>query len=161
MNKTQVSVSIAAIFLGASSIVFAADTATTSTTKEPLAQSSTSVEKNVTRDPDSKGLNNASNRLEANQDKIEAKRAAKAERRLEKAKKAEKMEEAKKAEKMEKAEKAEKMEKAEKAEKIEKAEKVEKMEKAERPEKVERVEKAERPEKVERVEKVDRPEKVK
>ena len=152
MNKTQVSVSIAAIFLGASSIVFAADTATTSTTKEPLAQSSTSVEKNVTRDPDSKGLNNASNRLEANQDKIEAKRAAKAERRLEKAKKAEKMEEAKK---------AEKMEKAEKAEKIEKAEKVEKMEKAERPEKVERVEKAERPEKVERVEKVDRPEKVK
>ena len=149
MNKTQVSVSIAAIFLGASSIVFAADTATT---KEPLAQSSTSVEKNVTRDPDSKGLNNASNRLEANQDKIEAKRAAKAERRLEKAKKAEKMEEAKKAEKIEKAEKAEKMEKAEK---------VEKMEKAERPEKVERVEKAERPEKVERVEKVDRPEKVK
>ena len=140
MNKTQVSVSIAALFLGASSIVFAADTATT---KEPLAQSSTSVEKNVTRDPDSKGLNNASNRLEANQDKIEAKRAAKAERRLEKAKKAEKMEEAKKAEKMEK------------------AEKVEKMEKAERPEKVERVEKAERPEKVERVEKVDRPEKVK
>ena len=142
MNKTQVSVSIAAIFLGASSMVFAADTATT---KEPLAQSSTSVEKNVTRDPDSKGLNNASNRLEANQDKIEAKRAAKAERRLEKAKKAEKMEEAKKAEKIEKAEKAEKMEKAEK---------VEKMEKAERPEKVERVEKAERPEKVDRPEKV-------
>ena len=152
MNKTQIAVSIAALFLGASSIVFAADTATTSTTKEPLAQSSTSVEKNVTRDPDSKGLNNASNRLEANQDKIEAKRAAKAERRLEKAKKAEKMEEAKKAEKMEEAKKAEKMEKAEK---------VEKMEKAERPEKVERVEKAERPEKVERVEKVDRPEKVK
>ena len=145
MNKTQVSVSIAAIFLGASSIVFAADTATTSTTKEPLAQSSTSVEKNVTRDPDSKGLNNASNRLEANQDKIEAKRAAKAERRLEKAKKAEKMEKAKKAEKMEEAKTAEKMEKAEK---------VEKMEKTERPEKVERVEKAERPEKVDRPEKV-------
>ena len=134
MNKTQVSVSIAAIFLGASSIVLAADTATS---KEPLAQSSTSVEKNVTRDPSSKGLNNASNRLEANQDKIEAKRAAKAERRLEKAKKAEKLE---KAEKMEKAEKVEKMEK---------------MEKAERPEKIERVEK------VERVERVDRPEKVK
>ena len=111
MNKTQVSVSIAALFLGASSIVFAADTATTSTTKEPLAQSSTSVEKNVTRDPDSKGLNNASNRLEANQDKIEAKRAAKAERRLEKekAKKAEKLEKAKKTEKAEEAEKAEKM----------------------------------------------------
>ena len=145
MNKTQIAVSIAALFLGASSIVFAADTATTSTTKEPLAQSSTSVEKNVIRDPDSKGLNNASNRLEANQDKIEAKRAAKAQRRLEKAKKAEKMEEAKKAEKIEKAEKAEKMEKAEK---------VEKMEKAERPEKVERVEKAERPEKVDRPEKV-------
>ncbi len=142
MNKTQIAVSIAALFLGASSMVFAADTATT---KEPLAQSSTSVEKNVTRDPDSKGLNNASNRLEANQDKIEAKRAAKAQRRLEKAKKAEKMEEAKKAEKIEKAEKAEKMEKAEK---------VEKMEKAERPEKVERVEKAERPEKVDRPEKV-------
>ena len=148
MNKTQIAVSIAALFLGASSMVFAADTATT---KEPLAQSSTSVEKNVTRDPDSKGLNNASNRLEANQDKIEAKRAAKAQRRLEKAKKAEKMEEAKKAEKIEKAEKAEKMEKAEKAEKMEK---VEKMEKAERPEKVERVEKAERPEKVDRPEKV-------
>ena len=136
MNKTQIAVSIAALFLGASSMVFAADTATT---KEPLAQSSTSVEKNVTRDPDSKGLNNASNRLEANQDKIEAKRAAKAQRRLEKAKKAEKIEEAKKAEKIEKAEKAEK---------------AEKMEKAERPEKVERVEKAERPEKVDRPEKV-------
>ena len=115
MNKTQVSVSIAAIFLGASSVVFAADTATT---REPLAQSSTSVEKNVTRDSDSKGLNNASNRLEANQDKIEAKRAAKAERRLEKAKKAEKIE------------------------------KMEKMEKAERPEKVERVERLDRPERV-------------
>ena len=124
MNKTQVSVSIAAIFLGASSIVFAADTATTSTTKEPLAQSSTSVEKNVTRDPDSKGLNNASNRLEANQDKIEAKRAAKAERRLEKAKKAEKMEKAKKAEKIEKVEKIEKMEKAERPEKVERPEKL-------------------------------------
>ena len=145
MNKTQIAVSIAALFLGASSIVFAADTATTSTTKEPLAQSSTSVEKNVIRDPDSKGLNNASNRLEANQDKIEAKRAAKAERRLEKAKKAEKLE---KAEKAEEAEKAEKMEEAEKAEKMEKMEKAEKMEKTERPEKVERVEKVERPEKV-------------
>ncbi len=130
MNKTQIAVSIAALFLGASSMVFAADTATT---KEPLAQSTTSVDKNLTRDSDSKGLNNASTRLEANQDKIEAKKAARAEKRLDKAKRAEKLEKAKKAED------------TEKAEKVQKAEKVEK---AERPEKAERVEKAERPEKV-------------
>jgi hypothetical protein len=140
MNKTQLSVSLAALFLGASGMVFAADTTTTTTIKEPLTQSATSVEKNITRDSDSKGLNNASTHLETNQDKIEARKAARAEKRLDKAKRAEKLE---------------------KAEKAEKVEKVERVEKAERPEKVERVEKAERPEKVERVEKVERPEKVK
>ena len=97
MNKTQISVSLAALFLGASSLVFAADTATT---KEPLAQSTTSVEKNLTRDSDSKGLNNASTRLETNQDRIEAKKAARA-AKLEKAKHAEKLEKVKKAEKAE------------------------------------------------------------
>jgi hypothetical protein len=137
MNKTQLSVSLAALFLGASGMVFAADTTTTTTIKEPLTQSATSVEKNITRDSDSKGLNNASTHLETNQDKIEARKAARAEKRLDKAKRAEKLE------------------------KAEKVEKVERVEKAERPEKVERVEKVERPEKVERVEKVERPEKVK
>jgi hypothetical protein len=137
MNKTQLSVSLAALFLGASGMVFAADTTTTTTIKEPLTQSATSVEKNITRDSDSKGLNNATTHLETNQDKIEARKAARAEKRLDKAKRAEKLE------------------------KAEKVEKVERVEKAERPEKVERVEKAERPEKVERVEKVERPEKVK
>ena len=130
MNKTQLSASIAALFLGVSSMVFAADT---TTTKEPLAQSSTSVGNNVTRDSDSKGLNNAAARLETNQDKIEARKAARAERRLDRSKRNEKLEKAKKAEKVER---AEKMEKMDKAERVEKTERPEKIEKAERPEKV-------------------------
>ena len=75
MNKTKISALLAAICLGSSSLVFAADI--TATTKEPLSQSITSVEKNLTRDVDSKGLNNALNRLETNQDRLEAKKLPK------------------------------------------------------------------------------------
>ena len=146
MNKTQISVAVAAVVLGAASLVFAAD----ATIKVPLNQSTSSLGKNVTRDSDSKELNNASTRIEQNQDRLETKKAARAEKRLDAEKRLGNAKRAENAEKTEKAEKVEQVEKAERAEKAERVEKVERVENVERPEKVERVEKVERPEKVER-----------
>ena len=127
MNKTQISIFIASLYLGASGLVLAEDT--TITVNEPISQAVISVDKNLTRDPDNKGLKNAAARLETNQDRIQEKRDSKAE----------------KLDKVKKAEKLEKSAKFEKAARLEKTEKVEKLEKAERPEKVEKVD---RPEKV-------------
>ena len=89
MIRTKISIAVALVCLGIAGSSYAADAATTTTTsttatgttgtttsitatKTPLSQSTISVQKNLTRDADSKGLTNASNRLEANQDKIEA-----------------------------------------------------------------------------------------
>lgn len=164
MNVNKISLAVAVICLSIAGTSYAADSTSTTAivnansstpaeTKAPLSQSTTSVQKNLTRDADSKGLNNASNRLESNQDKIEARKAERAEKRLTKAEKAELKKADKAADKTEDA--AEHSEKhADKAERAEKrTDKAERTEKAERVEKTERVEKAERPQKVERPEK--------
>lgn len=51
----------------------------------PLTQGTTSVDKNLKRDPDNKGLQNADQRLQTNQNRLEA-RKAKVETRVDTAK---------------------------------------------------------------------------
>lgn len=157
MNTTKISIAVASIFLGMASAAFAADTAstttdTTATTKEPLSQSTTSVDKNLARDADSKGLNNATTRLETNQDRIEADKTVRTQKRLDKAKYESHPHHVKSSEKLSagktKVEKAGHFEKTLSTEKIDHAEKLERTEKIDRPEKVDRIEKVERPEKV-------------
>lgn len=84
MNKTKISLAVAVIFLSITGASYAADSTSTTETKTPLSQSTTSVQKNLTRDADSKGLSNASNRLETNQNKIKAHKSLRAEKRLSK-----------------------------------------------------------------------------
>lgn len=48
--------------------------------KKPLDQARTSVEKNLEKDPDNKGLQNAAERLKENQERIEARKNEKRER---------------------------------------------------------------------------------
>ena len=133
MNKIKITVAVTTIFLGFSGLSHGADT---TTAKTPLSQSTISVDKNLIRDSDNKGLANASTRLETNQDRIEAQQATRSAKRLDTVKRT-----GKTADKT--AIKAEKAARAEKAAHVEKAERIEK---AERPEKVERPEKIERPE---------------
>ena len=135
MNKIKITVAVTTIFLGFSGLSHGADT---TTAKTPLSQSTISVDKNLVRESDNKGLTNAGTRLETNQDRIEAKQAVRSTKRLDKAKHT-----GKTADKA--AIKAEKGARADKATHIDKAvhvEKAERIEKAERPEKVERPEKS-------------------
>jgi hypothetical protein len=81
---------------------------TTGTVKKPLSQAIKSVGKNLSKDPDNKGLQNASEKLDANQQKIEERRADRIE----------------KSGSIEKADKVDKVDKVEKVEKIEKLEKI-------------------------------------
>ncbi len=46
------------------------------TANQPVSQGAASVNKNLTRDPDNKGLQNAAERLQENEAKVAAKRAA-------------------------------------------------------------------------------------
>lgn len=98
MNHTKTSILVAILSLAAFHLAYAADDVDT---KAPLSQSTQSVNKNLTRDPDSKGLTNASKRLEANEDKIEAHK----DEMKDKATRAEKVERAQKPERPERPEK--------------------------------------------------------
>lgn len=69
MNNTRISLVVAILSLFTINASFAADEVDT---KTPLSQSTQSVNKNLARDPDNKGLTNASKRLETNDEKIEA-----------------------------------------------------------------------------------------
>lgn len=89
---------------------------TTGTVKKPLSQAIDSVGKNLSKDPDNRGLQNAAERLDANQQKIEERRAE----RIEKSGGVEKVDKVDKVEKVEKVDKVEKIEKVEKVEKVEK-----------------------------------------
>lgn len=53
-------------------------------TKQPLDQAMESVDKNLARDPDNKGLQNAAERLQTNKERHEEKREAKEQKRHEK-----------------------------------------------------------------------------
>jgi hypothetical protein len=65
------------IGMAALALVFSAASAqtTTPTTQTPLTQGITSVDKNLERDPDNKGLQTASERLRINQERLEEQKA--------------------------------------------------------------------------------------
>ncbi len=88
MYKLKFAIAVgSALLLGAASASYAADKPTTGSTTStnpthvPLSQGVTSVNSNLAKDPDNKGLQNASEKLEANQTRIAEKRADQAEKR--------------------------------------------------------------------------------
>ena len=91
------------------------------TANQPVTQGEASVDKNLNKNKDNKGLQNADQRLEANQAKIAAKRAD-ADKTADTAK-----------QKKNKAERHERMENHERMEKMERMEKVERPDRIERP----------------------------
>ena len=139
MNKIKIVVAIATIYTGFSGMSYAADASTT--VKEPLSQATTSVGKNLTRDPDSKGLNNANSRLQTNEERLDTKQTTITEKSLNKTKHTAKKEHTDHTDKHADISKI-------KATKAERADKAQRIDKASRPEKAERPEKVERPERV-------------
>lgn len=138
MHKTNIAIAVGTLFfLCAAGTSYAADT----DAKQPLDQAVKSVDKNLAKDPDNKGLQNAAGRLQTNKERHDKKRAEKDARH--KAKVAEK--DAKRQAKMN-----ERAEKNPEHRDAERTEKMEHMEKSSRPEKMERPEKAERPGKMDR-----------
>lgn len=74
MYKTKIAIAVGTLFLlGVASTSYAADPAT----KQPLDQAIKSVDKNLVKDPDNKGLQNAAGRLQTNKERHEKKRAEK------------------------------------------------------------------------------------
>lgn len=99
------------LLLGGAGTSYAADSAA----KQPLDQAIKSVDKNLAKDPDNKGLNNAAERLQTNQERHNKKRAAQLAKRHEKREmKMEKRLEHERTERPEKAERPEKVERPEK-----------------------------------------------
>ena len=139
MYKTKIAITVGAVFF-CSAASYAADT--TSQAK-PLEQAVASIDKNLAKDTDNKGLPNAKEHLQANQKRQETRDA----KHIEKDESSETTEKAEHTAKTEHAEKAEHVDKAEKTEKAEHIEKAEHVEKAEKPEKAEHLVKVERPEK--------------
>lgn len=127
MIKTRNSVLFGSMLLIAAATSYAAPTET----RAPLSQAQESIDKNLQKNPDNKGLQNAAERLEINKQRQEAKRAEQEAKR-----------------------KAKKIEKKDKAQK--KAEKAARHEKPMHPEKMDRPGKMERPEKIDRPEKMER-----
>lgn len=120
LNKSQIAAAVGAAFLvGSVGLLHAADaTSTTGTTntdtsttstgtttptasrKAPLSQSITSVGRNLERYPDNKGLQNAYQRLERNQERYESRSLERADR-VERAEKVERPERVERPEKVE------------------------------------------------------------
>jgi len=109
MYKTAIAI-VTLMFLGISGISQAAD----STAKKPLDQAIESIDKNLAKDPDNKGLLNAAERLQTNKERYEQKRAAQNAKRLEHS--------------------GDRAERAERPERIERPEKIERPERVARPE---------------------------
>jgi hypothetical protein len=104
MYKTKIAITVGTAFLlGAASASYAAETTVQS---KPLDQALESIDKNLAKDSDNKGLLNAKEHLKANQLRQEAR----AEKHTEKDELTEKVEQHEKAERPEKAERAEKAE---------------------------------------------------
>jgi hypothetical protein len=83
MYKTRIALAFGVLLqLFAASPGFSA----TAGSREPLSQAQESVDKNLQKSPDNKGLQNAAGRLQANQERIESKRTGqkKAKRRAKK-----------------------------------------------------------------------------
>jgi hypothetical protein len=64
---------VTALLFASISVAQAADT--TDTAKQPVAQGAASIDKNLSANPDNKGLKNASKHLEASEAKVAEKRA--------------------------------------------------------------------------------------
>lgn len=91
MYKARIAIAIGTVFLlGAASASYAAgepgkgSATSANATKEPISQGITSVDKNLAKDPGNKGLQTAAQKLDANQQRIEEKRAEKAAKRADK-----------------------------------------------------------------------------
>ena len=126
---TKIAYIATALLLTSVSVAYAADTA-----NQPVAQGATSVNKNLSKNPDNKGLQRAAEQLKENEEKIAEKRAD-VDKTSDDAKHTQDKEE--KQEHV-KGDKHERMEKAD-------HDKIEHPEKAERPERMEQPEKNERP----------------
>ena len=137
MYKIKTVIAIATLsLLSFASAGYAADPVT----KQPLDQAIESVDQNLAKDPDNKGLQNAADRLQTNQQRQQEKRAEQEAKRQAKAADKEAKRQAKTADK-----------EAKRQAKIDKrAGKMSDHHDAERMEKMDRPEKAERPEKMER-----------
>lgn len=72
MYKTKTAIAVGTLLLlGVASTSYAADPAT----KQPMDQAVKSVDKNLAKDPDNKGLQNAAGQLQTNQERQDKKRA--------------------------------------------------------------------------------------
>lgn len=107
MNKIKTVITVATVFLlSVAGTSYAADTAA----KQPLDQAIKSVDKNLAKDPDNKGLQNAAGRLQANKERHDEKRAERAAKRQDKKERhAERAERPEKTERPERAERPEPM----------------------------------------------------
>ena len=107
MKKTISTITVGTLLLlGAASTSHAADAATKQ--KQPLDQAIKSVDKNLAKNPENKGLQNAAGRLQTNQERHDKKRDARKEKRHEKRDKwTEKRSEHERAERSERAERHE------------------------------------------------------
>lgn len=71
MYKTGISLAFGSLLL---SIPVGSSSAATHETREPLGHAQESIDKNLQKNPDNKGLQNAAGRLQVNQERIEKKR---------------------------------------------------------------------------------------
>lgn len=83
MDRISLVISGAVLALVLSLPAAAADPASEEQPKAPLEQASESVNKNLQKHPDNRGLQNASRRIAENQERIAAQRAAREQRRAE------------------------------------------------------------------------------
>jgi hypothetical protein len=97
-----VAVVVSTLFVGAA---WAQSSTNKPDDKMPMTQGAASVDKNLERDPDNKGLKNASNRIKRNQDRFEDRRDMR-EDRAERAERAERPERAEHAERPDRAERS-------------------------------------------------------
>jgi hypothetical protein len=95
---------VSALFVGA--VHAQTSTAKPSDDKTPLTQGISSVDKNLEKKPDNKGLQNADKRLRANRDRIEARRVERDNDRAERAERPERHERAERAERPERTERS-------------------------------------------------------
>jgi len=71
---------VASVFVLLFGVANAQSTSDSTSTRKPLDQGISSVEKNLEKNPDNKGLRNAKERLQENQERFEARKAERAER---------------------------------------------------------------------------------
>jgi hypothetical protein len=99
-----VAVVVSTLFVGAA---WAQSSTSKPDDKMPMTQGAASVDKNLERDPDNKGLKNAGNRIKRNQERFEDRRDKRADRREDRVERAERAERPERAEHAERPDRAE------------------------------------------------------